>query len=127
MRYANWEVLSDLPPRTGLGGRFGFSGQQRKYRNTQIIDASIIESYRVQAKRTKEFGRLGAMLTSTGGSRCAASPNLLSSSAHLSRPCVTCRSWPANSLYSLALKSVKSQGLNLTLLSRKLGDRRSSS
>src|SRR3569833_249394 len=32
--------------------------QELKYRNTPIIDASIIESYRVQARQAKEFGLL---------------------------------------------------------------------
>lgn len=58
---ANREAFFEISARTGFpasGYRFDFSGQELKYRNTPIIDASIIESYRVQAKQAKEFGLL---------------------------------------------------------------------
>ncbi|MFT4117719.1 ABC transporter substrate-binding protein [Bradyrhizobium sp.] len=58
---ANREAFFEISARTGFpasGYRFDFSNQELKYRNTPIVDASIIESYRVQAKQAKEFGLL---------------------------------------------------------------------
>ncbi|NLS68272.1 nitrate ABC transporter substrate-binding protein [Bradyrhizobium brasilense] len=58
---ANREAFFEISARTGFpasGYRFDFSNQELKYRNTPIIDASIIESYRVQAKQAREFGLL---------------------------------------------------------------------
>ena len=58
---ANREAFFEISARTGFpasGYRFDFAGQELKYRNTPIIDASIIESYRVQARQAKEFGLL---------------------------------------------------------------------
>ncbi|HLG83953.1 MAG TPA: aliphatic sulfonate ABC transporter substrate-binding protein [Bradyrhizobium sp.] len=58
---ANREAFFEISARTGFpvsGYRFDFSNQELKYRNTPIIDASIVESYRFQAKQAKEFGLL---------------------------------------------------------------------
>ncbi|MCW3717594.1 nitrate ABC transporter substrate-binding protein, partial [Burkholderia cenocepacia] len=58
---ANREAFFEISARTGFpasGYRFDFSNQELKYRNTPIIDASIIESYRVQARQAREFGLL---------------------------------------------------------------------
>lgn len=58
---ANREAFFEISARTGFpasGYRFDFSGQELKYRNSPIIDASIIESYRYQAKQAKEYGLL---------------------------------------------------------------------
>ena len=58
---ANREAFFEISARSGFpaaGYRFDFKDQELKYRNTPIIDASIIESYRVQARQAKEFGLL---------------------------------------------------------------------
>ena len=58
---ANREAFFEISSRTGFpasGYRYDFSGQQLNYRNSPIIDASIIESYRFQAKQAREFGLL---------------------------------------------------------------------
>jgi sulfonate transport system substrate-binding protein len=58
---ANREAFFEISARSGFpasGYRFDFQGQDLKYRNSPLIDASIIESYRFQAKQAKEFGLL---------------------------------------------------------------------
>lgn len=58
---ANREAFFEISSRSGFpafGYRYDFSGQDLKYRNSPIIDASIIESYRVQAQQAKEYGLL---------------------------------------------------------------------
>lgn len=58
---ANREAFFEISSRSGFpasGYRYDFSGQELKYRNSPIIDASIIESYRLQAKQAKEYGLL---------------------------------------------------------------------
>ncbi|WP_316213925.1 ABC transporter substrate-binding protein [Bradyrhizobium sp. SZCCHNR2032] len=58
---ANRDAFFEISARSGFpasGYRFDFKDQELKYRNTPLIDASIIESYRFQAKQAKEFGLL---------------------------------------------------------------------
>jgi sulfonate transport system substrate-binding protein len=58
---ANREAFFDISSRSGFpasGYRFDFKDQELKYRNSPLIDASIIESYRFQARQAKEFGLL---------------------------------------------------------------------
>jgi sulfonate transport system substrate-binding protein len=58
---ANREAFFEISARSGFpasGYRFDFQDQELKYRNSPLIDASIVESYRVQAKQAKEFGLL---------------------------------------------------------------------
>lgn len=58
---ANREAFFEISARSGFpasGYRFDFKDQELRYRNAPLIDASIIESYRVQAKQAKEFGLL---------------------------------------------------------------------
>jgi len=58
---ANRDAFFEISARTGFpasGYRFDFSGQDLKYRNSPLIDASIVESYRFQAKQAKEYGLL---------------------------------------------------------------------
>jgi sulfonate transport system substrate-binding protein len=58
---ANREAFFEFSARSGFpasGYRFDFKDQELKYRNSPLIDASIVESYRFQAKQAKEFGLL---------------------------------------------------------------------
>jgi sulfonate transport system substrate-binding protein len=58
---ANRDAFFELSARSGFpasGYRFDFQGQDLKYRNSPLIDASIIESYRFQAAQAKEFALL---------------------------------------------------------------------
>ena len=58
---ANRDAFFEISARSGFpvsGYRFDFKDQELKYRNSPLIDASIIESYRVQARQAKEFGLL---------------------------------------------------------------------
>jgi sulfonate transport system substrate-binding protein len=58
---ANRDAFFDISARSGFpasGYRFDFQGQDLKYRNSPLIDASIIASYRFQAKQAKEFALL---------------------------------------------------------------------
>lgn len=56
---ANRDAFFEISARTGFpvaGYRFDFSNQELKYRNSPLIDDSIIEHYRFQAKQAKEYG-----------------------------------------------------------------------
>ena len=56
---ANREAFFEISGRTGFpvaGYRFDFSNQELKYRNSPLIDDSIVEHYRFQAKQAKEYG-----------------------------------------------------------------------
>jgi sulfonate transport system substrate-binding protein len=56
---ANREAFFEISARTGFpasGFRFDFSGQDLKYRNSPLIDDSILAHYRFQAKQAKEYG-----------------------------------------------------------------------
>jgi sulfonate transport system substrate-binding protein len=56
---ANREAFFEISARTGFpvaGYRFDFSDQELKYRNSPLIDDSIVEHYRFQAKQAKEYG-----------------------------------------------------------------------
>jgi sulfonate transport system substrate-binding protein len=58
---ANREAFFEISARSGFpasGYQFDFKDQELKYRNSPLIDASIIESYRFQARQAKEFGLL---------------------------------------------------------------------
>lgn len=58
---ANREAFFEISARTGFpasGYRYDFSGQELKYRNSPLIDASIVQSYRDQARQAREFGLL---------------------------------------------------------------------
>jgi sulfonate transport system substrate-binding protein len=58
---ANREAFFEISARSGFpasGYRYDFSGQELRYRNSPIIDASIIESYRFQAQQAREYGLL---------------------------------------------------------------------
>ncbi len=55
---ANREAFFEISARTGFpasGYRFDFSNQELKYRNSPLIDDSILEHYRFQAKQAKEY------------------------------------------------------------------------
>jgi sulfonate transport system substrate-binding protein len=57
----NREAFFEFSSRSGFpasGYRFDFKDQELRYRNSPLIDASIIESYRFQARQAKEFGLL---------------------------------------------------------------------
>jgi len=56
---ANREAFFEISARTGFpvsGFRFDFENQALKYRNSPLIDESIVEHYRFQAKQAKEYG-----------------------------------------------------------------------
>ncbi|MEH2549832.1 sulfonate transport system substrate-binding protein [Bradyrhizobium sp. AZCC 2262] len=56
---ANRDAFFEISGRTGFpvaGYKFDFSNQELKYRNSPLIDDSIIEHYRFQAKQAKEYG-----------------------------------------------------------------------
>lgn len=56
---ANREAFFEISARNGFpasGYRYDFSGQELKYRNSPLIDASIVQSYRGQARQAREFG-----------------------------------------------------------------------
>lgn len=66
---ANREAFFEISARTGFpasGYRFDFSGQELKYRNSPLIDDSIVEHYRYQAKQAKEFGLVRRDVDVTG-------------------------------------------------------------
>ena len=57
----NREAFFEISSRSGFpasGYRYDFSGQELKYRNSPIIDASIVESYRYQARQAREYALL---------------------------------------------------------------------
>lgn len=56
---SNREAFFEISARSGFpasGFRFDFAGQELKYRNSPLIDDSILEHYRFQAKQAREFG-----------------------------------------------------------------------
>jgi sulfonate transport system substrate-binding protein len=56
---ANRNAFFEISARTGFpvsGYRFDFENQPLKYRNSPLIDESIVEHYRYQAKQAKEYG-----------------------------------------------------------------------
>jgi len=56
---SNRDAFFEISSRTGFpasGYRFDFANQELKYRNSPLIDDSILEHYRFQAKQAKEFG-----------------------------------------------------------------------
>jgi sulfonate transport system substrate-binding protein len=56
---SNRDAFFEISARTGFpvsGYRFDFANQELKYRNSPLIDDSILEHYRFQAKQAKEFG-----------------------------------------------------------------------
>jgi sulfonate transport system substrate-binding protein len=56
---ANRDAFFEISARTGFpvsGFRFDFANQELKYRNSPLIDESIVEHYRFQAKQAKEYG-----------------------------------------------------------------------
>jgi sulfonate transport system substrate-binding protein len=56
---SNREAFFEISARTGFpasGYRFDFADQDLKYRNSPLIDDSIVEHYRFQAKQAREYG-----------------------------------------------------------------------
>lgn len=65
----NREAFFEISARTGFpasGYRFDFADQQLKYRNSPLIDDSIQEHYRFQAKQAKEYGLVRRDIDVTG-------------------------------------------------------------
>lgn len=66
---ANREAFFEISARSGYpasGFRFDFEGQELRYRNSPLIDDSILEHYRFQAKQAKEFGLIRRDVDVTG-------------------------------------------------------------
>jgi sulfonate transport system substrate-binding protein len=66
---ANRDAFFDISARTGFpasGYRFDFADQDLKYRNSPLIDDSIQEHYRFQAKQAKEYGLVRRDVDVTG-------------------------------------------------------------
>jgi sulfonate transport system substrate-binding protein len=56
---ANRDAFFEISARSGFpasGYRFDFENQELKYRNSPLIDDSVVEHYRFQAKQAKEYG-----------------------------------------------------------------------
>ncbi|MFX6019211.1 TetR family transcriptional regulator, partial [Acinetobacter baumannii] len=56
---ANREAALDIWARSGTPQsvfRYDYDGQPLRYRNSPVIDAFLIEQYRVQARQAREFG-----------------------------------------------------------------------